>query len=150
MGTIEHVMHTPVRILRIHPQAHIPEYKTPGACGFDIACIEDATIAPGAVARLRTGLVICVPEGHMLMLAGRSSLPKKGLSVPHGFGTIDQDYCGPTDELLVQVLNFTQEPVEVKAGDRLAQGIFVPIARVSFTEAETLEGSNRGGFGSTG
>lgn len=121
-------MHLPVDIFKLHPDALLPEYKTPGACAFDLAPIEDAVIEPGQIVRLKTGLVICVPDGYSLLIAARSSLPKKyGLCIPQGFGIVDQDYCGPEDELLLQLLNFTTETVFVKAGERLAQGMFVPI-----------------------
>jgi len=144
-------MPIPVRILKTHPDAVIPEYHTAGACAFDLSIIEDATIAPGQIARLRTGLVICVPEGHVLFLSARSSLPmKRGLNVPHGFGLIDNDYCGPEDELLLQVRNFTDQPVEVKKGDRLLQGIFLPFERAAFEQVTQLTGPTRGGYGTTG
>jgi dUTP pyrophosphatase len=141
----------PVKILKVHPDAEIPEYKTPGACAFDLALVEDAVIAPGEVARLRTGLVFCVPPGHALLVASRSSMPKKtGLIIPHGFGLIDEDYCGPEDELLLQVQNPTDAPVSVKKGDRLMQGLIVPIARAAFETVASLETPSRGGFGTTG
>jgi len=144
-------MNLPVDIFRTHPDAVLPEYKTPGSCAFDLSPIEDATISPGEIVRLRTGLVICTPPGHTLLIAARSSLPKKyGLCIPQGVGIVDQDYCGPNDEILLQLLNFTNEPVSVKAGERLAQGIFVPILKCEFVVAEELKTENRGGFGSTG
>lgn len=87
----------------------------------------------------------------MLLLAARSSLPrKKGLMVPNGVGVIDQDYRGPDDEIHVQVYNFTDRPVQVERGERLAQGIFVRIAQVAWQEVEKIEADSRGGFGSTG
>jgi dUTP pyrophosphatase len=144
-------MQLPVDILKTHPDALTPEYKTVGACAFDLAPIENATIQPGEIVRLRTGLVICVPVGYVLLIAARSSLPKKyGLCVPQGFGIVDNDFCGPTDELLLQLLNFTDKPVEVKKGDRLVQGMFVPFVRAEFTPVEVLTNPSRGGFGSTG
>jgi len=144
-------MNIPVDIFRNHPDAILPEYKTPGSCAFDLSTIEDATIAPGEIVRLRTGLVVCVPEGYTLLIAARSSLPKKvGLCVPQGFGIVDQDFCGPDDELLLQLLNFTNQPTFVKAGDRLAQGMFVPIMKCAFNEIQNVSNKNRGGFGSTG
>lgn len=144
-------MNVSVDILKTHPDALIPEYKTTGACAFDLAPIEDALIAPGEIVRLRTGLVICVPVGYVLLVAARSSLPKKhGLCVPHGVGIVDNDYCGPTDELLLQLLNFTDKPVEVKKGERLAQGMIVPFERVAFAEVADLASPSRGGYGSTG
>ena len=144
-------MAIPVKILRIHPDAVIPEYKTAGACGFDFTIIEDRVIEPREIVRLRTGLVICVPPEHVLLIISRSSLPtKRGLIVPQSVGVIDQDFCGPNDELLIQVQNATDKPVEVKKGDRLCQGLVVPVAKAVFEEVDSLETSSRGGWGSTG
>jgi dUTP pyrophosphatase len=144
-------MSLPVEILKIHPDAEIPEYKTAGACAFDLAPVEDATIAPGEIVRLRTGLVVRVPDGYVLLVAARSSLAKKhGLCVPQGVGIVDNDYCGPADELLLQLLNFTAAPVEVKKGERIAQGIFVPFARAAFSTVDAMSNPSRGGYGSTG
>ena len=144
-------MNIPVDIFRIHPDAIIPEYQTPGSCAFDISPVEDATIHPGDIVRLKTGLVCCVPSGYALLISARSSLPKKyGLCVPQGFGIVDMDYCGPNDELLIQLFNFSNKSVEVKKGDRLVQGMFVPISKAEFTEIKELTNNNRGGFGSTG
>ena len=87
----------------------------------------------------------------MLLLASRSSLPrKKGLMIPNGVGIIDQDYCGPEDEIHIQVYNFTSAPVHIERGERLAQGIFVRIAQVEWEEVEEIGEKSRGGFGSTG
>jgi dUTP pyrophosphatase len=84
-------------------------------------------------------------------VAARSSTPRrKGLLVPHGVGIIDQDYCGPEDEIRVQVLNFTSWPVVVERGERIAQAILVSIARAEFVESTDLPVESRGGFGSTG
>lgn len=144
-------MNIPVDIFCNHPDAILPEYKTPGSCAFDLSTIEDATIAPGEIVRLRTGLVICTPTDHVLIIAARSSLPKKfGLTVVQGIGIIDEDYCGPNDEILLQLINFTNAPVTVKKGDRLAQGMIMPVTKASFTVVESLQKPNRGGFGSTG
>ncbi len=144
-------MQIPVDIFKTHPDAVIPVYTTPGACAFDLCPIEDTTIQPGQIVRLRTGLVICVPDGYTLLIAARSSLPKRfGLCIPQGFGIVDNDFCGPTDELHLQLLNFTNQPTSVKKGDRLAQGMFVPFVKSDFHEVEKLESKSRGGFGSTG
>jgi dUTP pyrophosphatase len=71
--------------------------------------------------------------------------------VANGVGVIDQDYCGPKDEVMIQVLNFTQAPVTVARGDRIAQGLFLPIARADWQEADgPLRDGSRGGFGATG
>ena len=141
----------PVRVRRLDSTVALPAYQTPGAAGFDLAASADVTIPPGTIALVPTGLVIQVPQGHFLGIFARSSTPlKKGLMVANGVGVIDQDYCGPADEVKIQVLNFTQHPVEVKAGDRLAQGVILACAHVDFEETETVTAATRGGFGSTG
>ena len=66
-----------------------------------------------------------------------------------GVGVIDQDYCGPQDEVLVQVYNFTARPVTVARGERIAQGLFVRVDRAAWEETTAAERPTRGGFGST-
>jgi len=141
-----------VRIRRLHPSVPLPQYQTAGAAGFDLAASEDIVVAPSSIALIPTGLVIQVPAGHFLGIFARSSTPlKRGLMVANGVGVIDRDYCGPEDEIKIQVLNFTAQPVQVKKGDRLAQGLFLPVTHVSWQEVEgDLREGSRGGFGATG
>src|SRR3954466_4492251 len=141
-----------VRIRRLHPSVPLPEYQTGGAAGFDLAASEDVTVAPSSIALVPTGLVIEVPAGHFLGIFARSSTPlKRGLMVANGVGVIDSDYCGPADEIKIQVLNFTQAPVTVSQGDRIAQGLFLPVALVTWQEVEAPpRAESRGGFGATG
>jgi len=141
-----------VRIRRLAPHVSLPEYQTVGAAGFDLAASEDVTVAPGAVALVPTGLVIRVPDGYFLGIFARSSTPmKRGLIVSNGVGVIDADYCGAKDEIKIQVMNVTREPVAVTIGDRIAQGLFIPVARATWHEThEDLREGSRGGFGATG
>jgi dUTP diphosphatase len=141
-----------VRIRRLHSSVVLPEYQSPGAAGFDLAASEDVTVPPSSIALIPTGLVIQVPDGHFLGIFARSSTPlKRGLMVANGVGVIDRDYCGPADEIKIQVLNFTAQPVQVTRGDRLAQGLFLPVTRAAWEEAEgDLREGSRGGFGATG
>lgn len=139
-----------VRITRIHPGARIPAYQTGDAAGFDLAAVADVTVHPGRVALVPTGLVIQVPIRMFLGIFARSSTPlKKGLMVANGVGVVDPDYCGPDDEVKIAVMNFTPDPVTVRAGDRIAQGILLEAPRVEWAEAPA-EGASRGGFGSSG
>ena len=142
----------PVRVRRLDPSVPLPSYQTPGAAGFDLAANADVTIAPGTIALVPTGLVIQVPAGHFLGIFARSSTPlKKGLMVANGVGVIDEDYCGTTDEVKIQVLNFTAAPVQVVKGDRIAQGLFIPVTRADWQETDgDLRDGSRGGFGATG
>lgn len=143
-------MRMPVRITRLRPDVPLPAYQTAGAAGFDLAASESLTIEPGAVALVPTGLVVAVPPGHFLGVFARSSTPlKRGLMVANGVGVVDEDYSGPTDEIRIQVVNFTDRPVRVEAGDRLAQGVILSYARADWQEG-AASGPARGGFGSTG
>lgn len=139
-----------VRVMRIDPDLPLPVYETPGAVGFDLLARLETTVEPRGIGRIPANVVVETPPGYMLLVAARSSLPgRKGLSVPHGIGVIDQDYCGPRDEVLVQVYNFTDAPVTVARGDKIAQGVFVRVDRASWEEADFSERRSRGGFGST-
>jgi dUTP pyrophosphatase len=140
-----------VRIHRLRPSVPLPAYESSGAAAFDLAAAEDTTIAPGEVTLVPTGLVIEVPAGMFLAVFARSSTPlKRGLMVANGVGVVDSDYCGPADEVKIAVLNFTKTAVVVKAGDRIAQGIILPAARVEWEETSEVRTGSRGGFGSTG
>lgn len=129
----------------------VPRYHSPGAAALDLAAAAETTVAPGQLALIPTGLVFAVPEGHFLAIVARSSLPKRGLIVANGLGVLDSDYRGPADEARVLVLNYTDAPVTVAKGDRIAQAFVLKVPRVEFVPLEH-EGTeqSRGGFGSTG
>jgi dUTP pyrophosphatase len=125
-------------------------YSTPGAAAFDLAAADDVEVPPGEIRLVGTGLVVKVPDEHFLAIIARSSTPlSRGLVVANSVGVIDSDYCGPADEVKIQVMNVTGQVVTVKRGDRIAQAMVLPAMRVTFEEAEATEPS-RGGFGSTG
>ena len=140
-----------IAIRRLSPEVPLPEYQTAGAVAFDLAVIEEGVLAPGERKMFRTGLVVKVPAGHVLLLAPRSSNAKKGIQMANGVGIIDEDYCGPEDELRLFLYNIGNEPYQVQKGERIAQGLFVPITKGSFIEPSDWNvENNRGGFGSTG
>src|SRR5206468_8911637 len=139
-----------VAIKRIDTDLPLPTYATAGSVGFDLLCREETEIAPRTVELIPSNVIVHIPAGYMLLLTLRSSTPlRKGLLIPNGVGIIDQDYCGEGDELKVQVFNFREDAVTVKRGERIAQGMFVPIMGVAWHEVEDM-GLGRGGFGSTG
>jgi dUTP pyrophosphatase len=140
-----------LKIRRLDPTVSLPGYGTTEAAGFDLASAHDIVVPPGQIVLVRTGLVIEVPAGYFLGIFARSSTPlKRGLLVANGVGVVDPDYSGPTDEVMVQVLNFTRLEVAIRRGDRLAQGIVLPAPRVSWEEVQDLRQLARGGFGATG
>ena len=140
-----------LKITRLDSTVSLPAYGTDEAAGFDLAASQDMVVPPRQIALIRTGLVIEVPSGHFLAIFARSSTPlKRGLMVANGVGVVDPDYSGPNDEIMIQVLNFTDAPVTVQRGDRLAQGIVLPAPRVSWSEVAAIRDASRGGFGATG
>jgi len=139
-----------VRIKLVDKSLPLPKYETTGSVGFDFVARETVTVEPGKIELVPGNTVVGVPEGYMLMVASRSSTPrKKGLMQPHGFGVIDCDYCGDTDEIKIQVYNFTSSPVTVERGEKVAQGVFVRVDKAEWEEVESVSEKNRGGFGST-
>ncbi|MDQ2717118.1 MAG: dUTP diphosphatase [Chloroflexota bacterium] len=144
------MQHLQVTIKRIDTDLPLPTYATAGSVGFDLVCREDTEIAPRKLGHIPGNVIVRTPPGYMLLLSLRSSTPRrKGLLIPNGLGVVDQDYCGEGDELIVLVYNFRDEAVIVNRGERVAQGIFVPVTHVSWHEVQDM-GPGRGGFGSTG
>ncbi len=140
-----------VHIKRIDKDLPLPVYETAGSVGFDILAREDVTIASKSIGLIPGNIIVEVPANYMLVVASRSSTPKKkGLLTPHGIGIIDHDYCGPTDEIKIQVYNFLDEEVVIQRGEKIAQGVFVHIDKFEWEETETMNKPSRGGFGSTG
>lgn len=140
-----------LKITRLSSTVPMPAYATAGAAAFDLAAAADVMVPPRGIALVPTGLVVAVPAGHFLAILARSSTPlKRGLMVANGVGVIDSDYCGPADEVKIQVINVTDEPVPVVVGDRLAQGMVLASPRVTFEEVAASDKASRGGFGSTG
>lgn len=143
-----------VRVLRLPHAADLPlpGYASAGAAGLDVRAALDTplTIAPGALARVPTGLAIEVPEGYEMQLRPRSGLAAKlGLTLPNAPATIDADYRG---EVFVALVNLGPEPVVVERGMRVAQMVLQWVPRVAWEEADALSPTARdaGGFGHTG
>lgn len=139
-----------VKIKRVDKTLPLPKYETDGSVGFDFLAREEITIPPKNLALIPGNVVVEVPSGCMLLISLRSSTPrKKNLLIPHGIGVIDHDYCGPKDEIKIQVFNFSDAPVVVQRGEKIAQGIFVRIDKAQWSEADGIKNESRGGFGST-
>lgn len=138
-----------VLIKRIDKTLPLPEYHTKGAVAFDLYTRITVTIPPKTVYRVPSNIVIKVPEGYMLYCKDRSSMAmKKGLLATAGI--IDQDYCGPNDELLFQVYNYTDHKVVVEKGERIGQAMFIRVGQADWEEVDEMANPDRGGFGTTG
>lgn len=139
-----------VALHRLDPTLPLPTYETAGAVAFDFVARATTVIQPKTLGLVPGNVIVETPQGYALLISPRSSLPrKKTLMFPHSIGIIDQDYCGPGDEVMIQVYNFGEEPVTVERGERIAQGIFVKMERAEWIESQP-RAKTRGGFGSTG
>jgi len=160
-----------LKIKKLHPDAVIPKYGTPGASGFDLVALGDVTIGPGETKMVKTGIAVEVPPGFELQVRPRSGISlKTPLRVANAPGTVDSDYRGEccviltnvsgvsnitmsrTDGLLVDISFRAPILMEIKKGERIAQGVICPVLQVEFEEVEELSDTSRGadGFGSTG
>lgn len=147
---------TDVRITRL---AHggdlpLPSYQSALAAGIDLAAAVPAdapvTIAPGNRALIPTGIAIALPPGHEAQVRPRSGLAARhGITVLNAPGTIDADYRGEVQVLLV---NLGSEPVAITRGMRIAQLVIAAVTHARLREVESLDETTRGsgGFGSTG
>lgn len=128
----------------------LPGRATAGSAGMDVVAAVDVVIAPGARVLVPTGLTVAVPDGYELQLRPRSGLAlKHGITLPNTPATIDADYRG---ELQVILINLGQQAFEVRRGERIAQMLVQRVEPVVFREVGALPASGRGsgGFGSTG
>ena len=145
-----------VRITRL-PHGHdlpLPTYQTPLAAGMDLMAAVPAeatlTIPAGGRALVPTGVAIALPPGTEAQVRPRSGLAvRHGLTVLNSPGTIDADYRG---ELQVLLVNLGGESVAISRGMRIAQLVIAAVARAGFREVDLLDETTRGigGFGSTG
>ncbi|MDI9570788.1 MAG: dUTP diphosphatase [Pseudomonadota bacterium] len=129
----------------------LPRYMTEQAAGMDIyAAVEEETrIAPGCRAAIATGLSIALPPGYEAQIRPRSGLAiKHGVTIVNAPGTIDADYRGEIELLLV---NLGEEPFTIRRGDRVAQMVIQRVSRGRWRRREALPPTSRGagGFGHT-
>lgn len=132
----------------------LPRYESGGAAGLDLlaANAEEGPIVLESLSRalVPTGIALQLPDGFEAQVRPRSGLAfRNGVTVLNAPGTIDADYRGEVQVLLV---NLGTEPFTVARGMRIAQLVIAPVTRVSLVETNRLAETERagGGFGSTG
>ena len=140
------------RVSPLQPPLPLPAYATSGSSGMDLMADVDGevAVAPGTRARVPTGFAVAVPGGFELQVRPRSGLAAKaGVTVLNTPGTIDSDYRGEVQVILV---NLGDAPFVIRRGDRIAQAVLCPVTRAAPFEVESLDDTGRGagGFGSTG
>lgn len=149
-----------VKVKKLYEDALLPKYATDGSGCFDISaridvpeedcCVE---VGNGDTVVFNTGLQFEIPKGHVMMVYSRSGHGfKNDVRLSNCVGVIDSDYRG---ELLVKLtgdFNDGEHSLYVYDGDRIAQGMIIPVKTIEFEEVKELSKTKRGGkgFGSTG
>lgn len=141
-----------VKVKKLNDKAVLPQYETEHAAAMDVrACLDAPMILqPLERAMVPTGLAFEIPEGHEMQVRARSGLSiKHGITMVNGVGTIDADYRG---ELNILVINLGQEAFEIEPDMRIAQLLVTKYEKVTWNLTEELSETARGagGFGSTG
>ena len=135
------------RVKKLSPDAKLPSKDNPEDAGIDVYTNESYTLQPGERRAFSTGIAAEFPAGYVALFWDRSGLGSKGI---HRLaGVIDSGYRG---EWKVVLINLTNEPYEIKAGDKIVQCIIQKFEPVDIVEVDELEESARGekGFGSSG
>jgi len=143
-----------LKIKLLNSNAILPKRQTNGSAGYDIYSAESCTIEPRNQKIISTGISIELPHcpfpNHIYSfhIISRSGLSAK-YKIEKGAGLIDADYNG---EIKIILYNYNDEKYEIKIGDRIAQGVIIPVAIPEVIEVDELKNTERGigGFGSTG
>jgi dUTP pyrophosphatase len=132
----------------------LPAYQSAGAAGLDLLAavprVSPITLAPGERKLIPTGFALAIPQGFEAQVRPRSGLAlKHGVTVLNSPGTIDSDYRG---ELQVLLINLSDTPFPITRGERIAQLVVAPVVQATWHEVAALPVTDRGpgGFGSTG
>ncbi|WBB98711.1 MULTISPECIES: dUTP diphosphatase [unclassified Solwaraspora] len=140
-----------VAVCRLDPGLPVPGYAHPDDAGADLFAAEDAELAPGARALVRTGVAVALPAGYVGLVHPRSGLAARlGVTVLNAPGTVDAGYRG---EILVNLINHDpSRPARICRGDRIAQLVIQRVETAEFSVVDELPDSARGsaGHGSTG
>jgi len=143
-----------IKRLPHHGELPLPSYQTTGSAGMDLTAAigaeETIVLKPGARRAIPTGLAIALPQTLEAQVRPRSGLAlKSGITIANAPGTIDSDYRG---EIQVILVNLSDTDFAVKRGDRIAQMVIAPVMQISWLAVDDLDETARGagGFGSTG
>lgn len=135
--------------MKIEAIGRLPQRQHPTDAGADLVADHDATVHVGQVVKIGTGLRVQLPPHTVGIVASRSGHGLKAVGLANGVGVIDAGYTG---EIGVLLLNSGDKTFRVKAGERIAQLLVMPVLHPTFEPVEKLADTDRGsnGFGSTG
>jgi dUTP pyrophosphatase len=132
---------------KFHPDAIVPSYAHHNDAGCDLCTPVAITAVSRQITKIPLGLGIALPDGYMFMIYDKSGLASRGLQVVGGI--VDAGYRG---EIAVLLYNTTDADIAFESGNKVAQGIIVPVVQADFTQIDEFSETTRGagGFGSTG
>lgn len=142
-----------VKIVKLNPDAIIPQYAHPTDAGADVCAVEEITIEPGETKIVKTGIAVAIPAGYEIQVRPRSGLSlKSGLRIANAPGTIDADYRG---EIGIIMTNTKDIPYVIDKGMKIAQLVIAPTPKIKWREVATIDelgetSRGAGGYGSTG
>lgn len=139
-----------VKVKRVDKEIPLPEFKTEGAAAFDLYARTSVEIPPKEFTYVPLNVAVETPPGCFLLLAARSSTHKKGIWMANGIGIGDPDFSGDNDEYHAVYYNFTDKPVLIEKGERIAQGLIVKREAIQWQEVDQMPNKTRGGWGTTG
>jgi dUTP pyrophosphatase len=137
-----------LKVKKVDPEAKLPSYANLHDAGMDLFALEEVKIKPGEIARIRSGIAVEIPEGHVGLCWDKSGLSmKNGIKVLAG--VIDAGFRG---ELVMGVINLGKEEYTFEKGHKVMQMLIQPVQIADIIEAKELSETLRGegGFGSTG
>lgn len=139
-------MTTTIRVKLLHPSAVVP-VRREGDSGADLHMLHDLDLYPGCIERVGFGIAIEIPPGYEGQIRPRSGLMSRGFSVE--LGTVDGSFRGELGAVLVN--HSRDDAWRIKAGDRVAQLVIVPVLAATYEASAELSATERGerGFGST-
>lgn len=138
-----------IKIKKLNKNVQLPKQSTQGAAGMDFYLPKSILFWPKRSKKVPLGVAVEIPEGYVMLLIPRSSTWKTPLRMPNSVGVIDSDYRG---EVCALLQNTSYLWAYAGAGERLVQGVIVPVPSIQIQEVEELSETSRGvgGFGSTG
>jgi len=138
-----------IKLKKLHKDATIPVYGTEHSACVDLYAIEDVTIRPGELLRVRSGIAVEMPSGYYIEVYNRSGNASKRQLYIISSRVIDSDYRG---EIFAPIKNLGGIPQTIRKGDRFAQMMIKKVIRMEFEEVDELSNTERGagGFGHTG
>ena len=129
----------------------VPRYGRAGDAALDFYAHLEAPVVlpPGGRAQVGTGIAMAIPQGDFGLLAPRSGLGSRGLTLANTVGIIDSNYRG---ELLVNLINTGEDTLTVNPGDKFVQLVILPVTACEVALVDELDETTRGtdGFGSSG